>query len=126
MAFVNPTRSDSWILAVITLMVVGALASPARAQMDCARDGERVPCDVADPNSIEVDRPSPPRSGPWRGWLDVLGGRARRGDVPDAAGPIFAPDGRLCWPHGDHVHCQPPAALPQCAAGRDCPGETPK
>jgi hypothetical protein len=46
------------------------------------------------------DRPGPPwRAAPRRDPLF---------DPPtDGPGAVFTtPDGRVCWPHGDHVHCR--------------------
>jgi hypothetical protein len=46
-----------------------------------------------------------PQVGRWRAWPDMLGNRPRGDRMMDGT-PLPGPDGRVCWPHGDHVHCR--------------------
>jgi hypothetical protein len=83
-----------------------AAPSPCVARegrLHCA-DGQSFPIvdDERDPWSARAPRGL---SGPpWRAAPRHDPRRDPLTDVPGAV--LVTPDGRVCWPHGDHVHCR--------------------
>jgi hypothetical protein len=64
---------------------------------------ERTP--VLDGDSSPASPSGDMRDAPWRNWPRIPGSRVPDDWSMDGA-PSYGPDGRMCWPHGDHVHCR--------------------
>jgi hypothetical protein len=101
---------------VLVILVASARAQtpdPSAATNSPSAAAERratapEPSPVVESDGAPLDRPMPPRIGPsapWREWMRGPGGRSDEGRMLDGT-PFPGPDGRLCWPHGDHVHCR--------------------
>lgn len=97
-------------MAVALVLVCGLGA--ASAQAGCARDGDWLVCDDGRRYAIRLDADVGSRR--WQAWP---GGRTEGGWGPfpsdgapsfvtDGGVPLQGPDGLVCWPHGDHVHCR--------------------
>lgn len=109
-------RRFSLILAIAVLSL-GPMTSQANSQSTCApatvRSGDVGEPGVTSPErAADVDSeaapvrpPAVPLEGIWRNWPRTPGNGAHDGWTIDGA-PIHSPDGRMCWPHGDHVHCR--------------------
>ena len=98
--------------------MVGALISPARSEpTDTSAPVEpspkgverrainEEPAQTVDGTIFPRSTPDSTRVAPWRRWPRLPGNEADDGRTGDG-GLFYGPDGRLCWPHGDHVHCQ--------------------
>jgi hypothetical protein len=101
----RPAHGRFTVLALVTLALICGLAMAAGAQTRCTRDGDQVACDDGERRPIAVDPATRPRMGLWRDWPGSAGDGGRDSWMLDGAHP-YSPDGRVCWPHGDHVHCQ--------------------
>jgi len=115
------TRCSLLTLASLTLatvvLIVGALISPARSESNNPQAGVQPSGDVGEPqvftpepapvvDDVSPASPSSPtRVAPWRDWPRVPGSGVHEGWTIDGAS-FQGPDGRMCWPHGDHVHCR--------------------
>lgn len=110
------TRRSLLTLTTV-LLIVGGLISPASSQLRNPQVGVEPSGDVGEPQAIipeptpVVDDVSPAspsgptRVGPWGDWPRLPGSGVHDGWMMDGA-PFQGPDGRMCWPHGDHVHCR--------------------
>jgi hypothetical protein len=92
------------VLALVTLALICGLTSAAGAQTRCTRDGDWLVCDDGERVPIAQDPNARPRMGVWRGWPGGSDG-GRDPWMTDGA-RLPGPEGQVCWPHGDHVHCQ--------------------
>jgi hypothetical protein len=109
-------RRSLLTLATVAL-VLGALISAASSQSSGPPAGVQRSGDVGELRVVTpepapvVDDVSPAspsghrRVAPWRDWPRVPGNAVHDGRMMDGA-PFNGPDGRMCWPHGDHVHCR--------------------
>jgi hypothetical protein len=100
----------------IVALSLGGFASAAQPQsaciveagLVCENDERRAPSldspTVIDPG-VSVGTPTHRREQPWRVGPGAFGDGARAGWMMDGAA-FTGPDGRTCWPHGDHVHCR--------------------
>ena len=108
--------------AVLTLATVavllGGFIAPASPQSTCIEDSQGPACEGGEGRAINPDssppmnpeavtpdasarpgvRPWWPRPGPVAEW-------PRDGWTMEGS-PFIGPDGRTCWPHGDHFHCR--------------------
>jgi hypothetical protein len=94
---------------VAAVVLVCASAPLAGAETSCTRDGSWVVCADGRRYAIRLD---PFARAPIRGDRAPLSGDVTP-EVTDARPPrapggvlLRAPDGLVCWPHGDHAHCQ--------------------
>jgi Zinc-uptake complex component A periplasmic len=101
---------DPRLAAAQVEVIAAALvqADPARAAEYTAKRGVRPPY----PESRSGPRVEDARR-PWwpRRPTDSLGEPPSPWQSPDepfraTGGPLPGPDGLVCWPHGDHVHCR--------------------
>jgi hypothetical protein len=99
-------------------LLLGAPISPANSQSSGAprefppsgEHGERrmittEPTPPGDGDRSSAPSSNPRRAAPWRGWPGGSGFGVNDDWTMDGA-PSYGPDGRMCWPHGDHVHCR--------------------
>lgn len=105
------------VVALTTVaLLLGGFVSPAWPQSGCMQGGAGVACNggeppAAAPGSAAVTDPeaiAPGAAGrppAWRVWPGAPGG-GPRGGWPMEGTPFPGPDGRMCWPHGDHFHCR--------------------
>ena len=107
------------LFAVTTVaLVVGAPISPGSSQSSDTPPGVQPSDDAAERRELAPDStpavdgdlsPTSPsrdmRVAPWRGWPRSPGNGMHDGWTMEGA-PFLGPDGRTCWPHGDHVHCR--------------------
>jgi hypothetical protein len=102
---------------VAVVLVMARVNSSASAQSVCLQDGDPLSCYGTESRAISPDSSPKTHSDPpgsdtvprsparvWRGWPGSVEG-TRDGWMMNGA-PFQAPDGRTCWPHGDHVHCR--------------------
>jgi hypothetical protein len=114
-----PRSSRSVVsLATVAVLLFGGFRASASPQPACSGEGNWPGCDggegraispdVAPPESPEVVAPdgsARPRVLPWRVWPDPRPEWPRDGWTMEGR-PFIGPDGRTCWPHGDHFHCR--------------------
>jgi hypothetical protein len=105
MVVLTSAYSRCLLVTVAVLALLWGLSSAARSQTRCTPEGDPSAC--ADAERGDIDRAPDPRLPfePRRRWPGRFGDSTRDGWMGD--GPRFStPDGRLCWEHGDHVHCR--------------------
>jgi hypothetical protein len=106
------------LISAATALTVGVLITPASAQSSAPPSAAQSSNDVVERSASPPDpvraadgalSPARPtgatRMAPWGRWpripdSEIPEGWPRRGDSP------YGADGRMCWPHGDHVHCR--------------------
>jgi len=106
------------VTSATVVLILGAPISSASSQSsgtpaEVRPSGDVVERQVINPEPTPVlDGDSSPASSsgdmgaaPWRNWPRIPGARVDDGWSMDGA-PSYGPDGRMCWPHGDHVHCR--------------------
>jgi hypothetical protein len=91
------------LLATAVFVLVLGFAPSADAEMRCNPDGDELVCDNAERPVIDPYYPRP-RLSPWRNRPSEIDG-PREPWMLDGT-QIDSPDGRVCWPHGDHFHCR--------------------
>jgi hypothetical protein len=101
----HPRRTACLLGAAATAALVCGLAAPSTAQTRCDRDGDWLVCEDGRRYAIRVDPFTRARVGGARGAPRVPGDEARHAGTPDP-GLLVSSDGLVCWPHGDHAHCQ--------------------
>jgi hypothetical protein len=120
---VQPTQAFSWAVTLTTLFLVfggldmSAASEPSGGNIPAMKPAvdpaERRPTSQDSRPAIDTEAPADDSSesqtvepgAPWRRWPRPPGSAAD--DIRTMDGPLFTrPDGRLCWPHGDHVHCR--------------------
>jgi hypothetical protein len=84
------------------LVLIFGFATPVGAETRCNRGGDVRVCDEAERPVISPDHAPRSRLSPWRAPWDIDG--PREPWMLDGM-RIDSPDGRVCWPHGDHFHC---------------------
>jgi hypothetical protein len=115
-AFASLTRRRAPILVLVTLALVCGLAPSSSAQSITpppaslpptvgAEDGDRRGGYDAERTSARPDRRARPPMGVWRPLTGSRADDAAADLMTDGPRP-YGSDGRMCWPHGDHVHCQ--------------------
>jgi hypothetical protein len=105
-------------LAAVAMLLLGGYSTSASPQTTCSGEGNWPGCDggegraispgAAPPQRPEGDTPDGserPRVQPWRAWPGLTPEWPRDGWAMEGR-PFIGPDGRTCWPHGDHFHCR--------------------
>ena len=90
-------------LAAIAL-VCGSTTAPS-AQAECTREGDRLICPDGEREVVGPESDARPPFGSWRGWPGPRRSDEGRDGLTDEP-RVHGSDGRICWPHGDHVHCR--------------------
>jgi hypothetical protein len=90
-------------LAAATLVLVSAFATPVGAETRGSWCGDALVCNESEHPVINPDHAARLRLPPWRGPSEI--------DTPREEWRLDgtrseSPDGRVCWPHGDHFHCR--------------------
>jgi hypothetical protein len=118
----EPRVRKVWSRAVPTLalvaMLLGGLSAPASPQSACGGENNWPACEGGEgraigpgsapprnPEAVSPDASARPRLRPWGAWPDPAAAWPREGWAVEGT-TFIGPDGRTCWPHGDHFHCR--------------------
>jgi hypothetical protein len=114
-----PSSHAVLMLAAVAVLLLGGFSTAANPQPECSGESNWPDCKggeegrvigpgAAPPPSPEAATPdgsARPRIPPWRAWPGLSPEWPGDGWAGEGR-PFIGPDGRTCWPHGDHFHCR--------------------
>jgi hypothetical protein len=110
--------SHAILILVTVAVLLGGFIAPASPQSACGGENNWPACEGGEDRAISAGSSPPrnpeartpdaserPRIRPWGAWPSAAAEWPRDGWAMEGS-PFIGPDGRTCWPHGDHFHCR--------------------